>query len=57
MRFAGFSFEAAGDQIVFSTVIIAGLCHILSLQFNLYWICFCAGEMSKYMFIFSLELQ
>ncbi len=44
-------------------VIIAGLYNILSLHltvfidFEEHWMCFCAGEMSKYMLIFSLELQ
>ncbi len=42
--------------------IIAGLYNILSLHltvfidFDEHWMCFCAGEMSKYMLIFSLEL-
>ncbi len=49
--------------VLFNILVIAGLYNILSLHltvfihFEEYWICFCAGEMSKYMFIFSLELQ
>ncbi len=44
-------------------LIIAGLYNILSLHLTVYidcnehWMHFCAGEMSKYMLIFRLELQ